>query len=142
MIRRLLDPIRTRHLLSLEFAALAGAGLLLRFANLGYSNFQGDEIKALCFPSQFASFINFLGFLLTQRKGPVAFIVTCTVGLIDPAFSSELLVRLPFAIASVLGLACTFGLVWALFDRRTAFFGTFLLAANGVLVAFGRIVQY
>lgn len=142
MNRRLLDPIRTRPLLSLEFAALAGAGLLLRFANLGYSNFQGDEIKALCFPSQFPSFINFLGFLLTQRKGPVAFIVTCTVGLIDPAFSSELLVRLPFAIASVLGLACTFGLVWALFDRRTAYFGTFLLAANGVLVAFGRIVQY
>ena len=138
----MIGAVRSQPLATIELGALLASGLLLRFDNLGYSNFQGDEIKALCFPGHFSSLIKFLAFLLVQRKGPVEFIVTCTVGLIDPTLSSELLVRLPFALASVLGLACLLGLVWVLFDRQTAIYSTFLLAVNGVFVAFGRIAQY
>ncbi len=142
MIRRLLTWIQARPLVSLELAALLAASLFLRLADLGYSNFQGDEVKALCYPGSFKSIAQFLAFLLAQRKGPVEFAITCSVGLIDPSFSSELLLRLPFATANLLSLACLFGIAWRLFDLDSAVYGTFLLAADGIFVAFGRIVQY
>ncbi len=142
MIRRVFESIRARPLLSLELAALLAGALILRFTDLGYSNLQGDEIKALCSPRSFKSIVGFLAFLLAQRKGPVEFIVTCAVGLIDPAFSSELFLRLPFAVANLLSLACLFVVAWRLFSRPAAIYSTFLIAANGVFVAFGRFVQY
>ena len=45
----------------------------LRFVNLGYSDYQGDEIKALFRSLAGASL---LSFLLDQRKGPLQFLVT------------------------------------------------------------------
>ncbi|MCH7567529.1 MAG: hypothetical protein IH787_07740, partial [Nitrospirae bacterium] len=77
---------------------LLAATLLLRLSELGYSDFQGDEIKAFCRPAEGQ---NIGGFLLEQRKGPIQFLVTCLYGVVDPAYSSELAVRLPFATASI-----------------------------------------
>jgi uncharacterized membrane protein len=137
-----MDTARRNKLAAIELGLLLAAAITLRFANLGYSNLQGDEIKALCYPGHFTSVVKLIAFLLTQRRGPVEFLVTCAVGLIDPSFSSELLLRLPFAFANLLGIACLFGLAWILFNRQTAVYAGFLLAANGLFVAFGRIVQY
>ncbi len=140
--RRPFASFRALSVASFELAALLAAALTLRFTDLGYSNLQGDEIKALCSPHSFNSIIEFLAFLLAQRKGPVEFSVTCAVGLIDPAFSSELLLRLPFAVANLLSLACLFVVAWRLFSRDAALYSTFLIATSGVFVAFGRFAQY
>jgi len=142
LLERWMDAARRDKLAAVEVVLLLAAAITLRFAYLGYSNLQGDEIKALCYPGHFTSVIKFTAFLLMQRRGPVEFIITCAVGLIDPSFSSELILRLPFAFANLLGIACLFGLSWILFNRQTAVYGGFLLAANGIFVAFGRIVQY
>jgi hypothetical protein len=142
MLSRWRRTVRQNPLASLQIAALLAVGVSLRFVNLGYSNLQGDEIKALCVPGSFKTVLQFLAFLLAQRKGPVEFVVACAVGLIDPSFSSELLLRLPFALANLLALACLFIVVWRLFSFEAAFYGTFLLATNGIFVAFGRFAQY
>ena len=133
---------RTHKLITLQILLLIGVSLLLRLAELGYSNLQGDEILALCKVSDHKSPYQLFAFLLRQAKGPVQYLITCAFSLFDPAFSSELALRLPFAIANLLALACFFLLVYRLFTLEAAIYSTFLLAANGIFIAFARIVQY
>jgi Dolichyl-phosphate-mannose-protein mannosyltransferase len=128
--------------ITLQIVLLALVSIVLRLADLGYSNLQGDEINALCRFSDYQTRGQFLLYLLGQRKGPVQFLVTCVFSLFDPTFSSELAVRLPFAIASLIAMACFFFLVYRLFTLQIAIYSSFLLAANGIFIAFARIVQY
>ena len=134
--------IRNHKFIALQISLLIGVGVLLRLADLGYSDFQGDEIDALCRYSDFKTPLQFIAYLLGQRKGPVQFVVTCAVSLFDAGLSSELAVRLPFAIASLIALACFFILVYRLFTLEVAIYASFLFATNGIFIAFGRIVQY
>jgi hypothetical protein len=115
------------------------ATLWLRIANLGYSDFQGDEIKALC---RLAPGQGLGDFLLGQRKGPLQFLVTCTTRLIDPDFSSELIVRLPFSIAGILAVYFFYKLVRLHFGEKPGIYAALLMAVNGLFVAFSRIAQY
>lgn len=112
---------------------------ILRFVSLGYSDFQGDEIKALFLPDD----VHKIGeFLLTQRKGPVQFLITFLVKLVDPLYTNQFLVRLPFAIAGFLAVYYFYKLVKQHFNEKIAFYSSFLLATNGFFVAFSRIAQY
>ncbi|MDC0449163.1 glycosyltransferase family 39 protein [bacterium] len=113
--------------------------VLLRLMNLGYSDFQGDEIKALFRPTQNISSYEFL---LDQRKGPIQFIVTGLVGLFDNNFSSQFLARLPFALAGILAVVYFYKLLKIHFDNKVAFYSAFFLATNGFFIAFSRLVQY
>ena len=133
---------RNNKLITLQIIFLIGASLLLRLGGLGYSNLQGDEILALCKLSDHKSIYQLFAFLLRQAKGPLQYLITCGFSIIDPAFSSELALRLPFAIANLVALACFFILVYRLFTLQIAIYSSFLLAANGIFIAFARIVQY
>lgn len=115
------------------------ATLWLRLANLGYSDFQGDEIKALCrlTPGQ-----TLVDFLLGQRKGPLQFLTTCAVRLVDPDFSSELITRLPFSIAGILAVFFFYKLVRLHFGDKTGMYAALLMATNGLFIGFSRIAQY
>jgi 4-amino-4-deoxy-L-arabinose transferase-like glycosyltransferase len=113
-------------------------GAFLRLGNLGYSNFQGDEVKAL-FPS---GEDNLSAFLFDQRKGPLQFLVTFTVQLVDPQYSSEFLVRLPFALAAVASMWFFHRFVELHFGWDVALVATFLYATNGMIVGLSRIAQY
>jgi 4-amino-4-deoxy-L-arabinose transferase-like glycosyltransferase len=126
----------------LQIVLLIGVSLLLRLAGLGYSNLQGDEILALCRVSEHGSPYQLAAFLLRQAKGPVQYLITCAFSLFDPSFSSEFALRLPFAIANLLGVACFFVLAYRLFTLKIAIYSTFLFATNGIFIAFARIVQY
>ena len=64
----------------------------LRLVNLGYSDYLGDEIKAL---AQLAPGQSLANFLFQQRKGPVEFLVTYLIGLFHPSFTSRFFTRLP-----------------------------------------------
>jgi 4-amino-4-deoxy-L-arabinose transferase-like glycosyltransferase len=115
--------------------ALAG---LLRLYALGYSDYQGDEIKALYNPKEATS----LAFFLDQRKGPMQFLVTAAVKGISHDYANRTLVRLPFALAG-LGSVCVFYyLAKALFTQKIAVYATIFFSTNGFLVAFSRLVQY
>ena len=142
MLKHFFIELRNNKLILLQFVLLVGVSLLLRLAGLGYSNFQGDEILTLCRFSDYETPGQFLAYLLGQRKGPVQFLITCAFSLFDPTFSSEFALRLPFAIANLMALACLFILIYRLFTLDIAIYTSFLFAVNGIFIAFARIVQY
>lgn len=113
--------------------------LWLRLVNLGYSDYQGDEIKALARLAPGQSLANFL---LQQRKGPVEFLVTYLIGLIHPSFANQFLTRLPFALGGILGVFVFYRLIRLHFGARPALYATMLLATNGLFIGLNRIVQY
>lgn len=113
--------------------------LWLRLVNLGYSNYQGDEIKALplLVPEQ-----TFFDFLLQQRKGPTQFIITYLIKLVNPAFTNEFFTRLPFALGGILAVFFFYRMVKLNFGRRIALYASIFLTVNGLFVGLNRIVQY
>jgi 4-amino-4-deoxy-L-arabinose transferase-like glycosyltransferase len=112
---------------------------VLRLINLGYSDYQGDEIKALLLPEEGQSTVDFL---FNQRKGPLQFLVTWLVHYIDPNYENQFLVRIVFAVSGILAVYFFYLLVKLHFGKRIAAYASFLLATNGFFVAFARIAQY
>lgn len=134
-------PVSERNKLVgfLPLLLLIVGSLWLRLVNLGYSEYQGDEIKALFRPAEGQSLVDFL---LIQRKGPTQFIVTYLLGFLDPSFQNQFLIRLPFAIASVLAALFFYYFVKIHFGKKIAIYATFFFSFNGIIVAFSRITQY
>ena len=112
---------------------------ILRFVSLGYSDFQGDEIKALFLPDETDSISEFF---LTQRKGPVQFLITFLIKLVDPLYLNQFLVRFPFALAGFISVYYFYKLIKHHFGEKIAFYASLLLATNGFFIAFSRIAQY
>ena len=112
---------------------------VLRFTSLGYSNYQGDEIKALFLPEPGQSAFNFL---MDQRKGPIQFLVTFLLKFLNPTYENELLMRVPFALAGFFVVFFFFKLVELHFGKKVAFYASLFFATNGFFIAFSRIVQY
>ncbi len=122
-----------------SLAILMGLTILLRIINLGYSDFQGDEIKALYIPDNGTNFSNYL---LDQRKGPTQFFVTALVKLVDADYQNRFLVRLPFALAGIAAVYFFYKFIEIYFGDQIALISAFFFSTNGFLVAFSRIVQY
>jgi hypothetical protein len=141
-MRALTARISQHPFIALQIGLLALTDLFLRLRGLGYSNFQGDEITALCSHTQFRSLGQLAGYMFAQRKGPLQFLLTCAYSYVDPHFSNELTSRLPFALANLMALALFSILVYRLYTLQIAIYSTFFLATNGIFVAFARIVQY
>ncbi len=126
-------------LLILLTGLLLASSFWLRLASLGYSNLPGDEVKSLCQPAAGQSLVDFL---LDQRKGPVQYLITCVNRVFDPGLTNQLALRLPFAVANLLAVFVLFLLVRRHFNRSVALYAALFMATNGLIVAFGRIVQY
>lgn len=124
------------HRLDLPLALIILAAAFLRFANLAYSEFQGDEVKAL-YPAGAA----FPDFLFSQKKGPVQFLLTLLVRLATGGYE-EWVTRVPFALASTAAVLVTFYVARDHWGRPVALLGAALVGTSGLLTAFGRIVQY
>jgi len=114
-------------------------GAWVRISNVGYSDYQGDEIKAFFNPSSDG---DYLKFLLDQRKGPNQFIVTGLIKDITNNYQNYFLTRLPFALAGVLSIFVFFGVVKNYFGLNVAIWSSIFFTTNGFLIAFSRIVQY
>ncbi|GIW69870.1 MAG: hypothetical protein KatS3mg101_0617 [Patescibacteria group bacterium] len=125
--------------INLELFGLLVLSSVLRLFNLGYSDYQGDEIKALYLPDQNQSFANYF---IDQRKGPIQFLITFGLRFLNPDYSNQLLMRTPFALAGILSVYFFYKFIQLHFGKRTALFSGLLLASNGFFVAFSRIVQY
>jgi len=111
----------------------------LRLINLGYSDYQGDEIKALYLPSKGQSLIEFL---IAQKKGPIQFLITYLLKFIDPSYENQFLIRLPFAIAGILSILFFYKFIKFHFGEKVAFYSSLFLSSNGLFIAFSRIIQY
>lgn len=111
----------------------------LRFVNLGYSDYQGDEIKAMLRPEVGQTLAEFL---FDQRKGPLQFLVTYLMKFVTPEYYNYFVLRLPFAIAGALTIFFFYKMVRLHFGNKIALYSSLFLSLNGILVAFSRIVQY
>lgn len=118
---------------------LAVVGGLLRFPGLGYAEFQGDEARAMLRAAEVIS--GFDGSLFEHRKGPTEILLPAApyvfLGRIDEAAA-----RLPFAFANFCALFGLFLLGWRWFGPLAGWVAAILLALDGYLIAFSRIVQY
>lgn len=129
---------RTRTLAVLVF--LCVLSFPLRFKDLGYSDYIGDERKAFI---QLDSGQNLYDFFLTRRKGPMQFLVSEMPHFITKDFRNEYAQRLPFAITSVAAVAAFYLMVKKLTQSEgAAFISSTLYLVNGFIVGFGRIAQY
>ncbi len=111
----------------------------LRIANLNYSEFQGDE--AIVMVSAARALEGDDTILFEHKKGPSEIALVMGIWRLTGR-TNEWMVRLPFAWVNFMGL-----LAVLFFCRRTGptYLGAIavgLLAIEGYLVAFGRIVQY
>jgi 4-amino-4-deoxy-L-arabinose transferase-like glycosyltransferase len=134
-LRRIINWIRDNFYLILVLIP----SFILRFVNLGYSDYQGDEIKALYYPLSGQTFFQFV---MDQRKGPVQFIITFLLKLLDNSYTNQFLLRLPFAVAGFLSAYFFYKFVELHFGKKIAFYSSIFFATNGFFIAFSRIVQY
>lgn len=118
---------------------LVFVGGFLRFPSLGYAEFQGDEARAMLRAARVIE--GFEDTLFEHRKGPAEILLPAVpyalTGRIDEAAA-----RLPFAFANFCGLFGLFLLGWRWFGPLTGWGAAMLLALDGYLIAFARIVQY
>lgn len=136
------EPLPRSVIILLMAVLLVSA--LFRFTELGYSEFQGDEALAMLTAADVLEGHEDVLFL--RGKGPAEVLLPTALwsltGLIDEAAA-----RLPFALAGSLIPLLGFLLATDLFEDRqmaitTGLVTSGLLALNGFMVAFSRIVQY
>src|SRR3989344_7139823 len=78
---------------------LLSVTVILRFPQLGYSHFYGDETKAIFYNKS----ISITDFLLDQRKGPLQFVITWLTENTFNGFKDNY-IRLPFALSGFLSI--------------------------------------
>ena len=117
--------------------ALVAGGL--RLPNLGYSEFQGDETRALLRTAE--AIQGYGDALMTHKKGPGEILLPAPtyvlLGHIDEATA-----RLPFTLVNLTGLAAICYLGWRLFGPLAGWTAAMILALDGYFIGFARIVQY
>ncbi|PWH14693.1 MAG: hypothetical protein DDG58_12475 [Ardenticatenia bacterium] len=125
-------------------AVIITAGALFRFIELGYSEFQGDEALVMLTAADILEGHEDVLFL--RGKGPAEVLLPTALwrltGVVDEAAA-----RLPFALAGSFVPLLGFLLASNLFENLQTATGigvvtSALLAFNGFMVAFSRIVQY
>lgn len=128
-----------RYIIYIPLTFLVAVTCYLRLANLGYSNYIADEVFALILlkPGQ-----SFLDFILNKPRGPVQYVLTYLIGLVQPGYPNPLLARLPFALIGILGIFLFYVLVRRHFGRWVALYSALFLSTNGLLVGLNRVVQY
>jgi 4-amino-4-deoxy-L-arabinose transferase-like glycosyltransferase len=120
-------------------AVLLIAGVV-RLASLGYSEFQGDEIKAMM-PAARVLEGNADALTLGRKKGPAEILPPMLLWRLTDA-TNESSARLPFAFAGLATIATVFLLGRKLGGNQAGVAAAVVAALNGLLIAFSRIVQY
>ena len=111
-----------------------------RFASLGYSEFQGDEVKAMM-PAARVLAGDPDALVLGRKKGPAEILLPMLPWQLTET-TDEASARLPFALAGLATLATLFLLGRKLGGNPAGFAAAGVAALNGLLIAFSRIVQY
>ncbi len=140
---------RRFHLPSPSEAARGGAGggvvlllliaSFLRFTNLGYAEFQGDEGRAVLRAA--AVMQGYENVLFLHRKGPVEILLPTLLYALT-GHVTEATARLPFALANLAGILALFVLGRRLFNPLAGWVAALFLALDGYFIGFARIVQY
>jgi 4-amino-4-deoxy-L-arabinose transferase-like glycosyltransferase len=122
-----------------QLAAIIALVSFFRFFNLGYSEFQGDEVGVISVAGQ--ALVGQDDALFLHRKGPLE-VTTALAFVTFTAGFDEFALRFPFALASALAVLVVYLIGREMFDGATGFLAGLLLAVEGVYLAFSRMVQY
>ncbi len=118
---------------------LLSTGALLRFTNLGYTDYQGDEARAALRAA--AVIQGYEDVLFLHKKGPTEILLPTVIYTVTGNLTEET-ARLPFAIANLAALFAVWLLGWRLFNPLAGWIAAMLLALDGYFIGFSRIVQY
>lgn len=114
-------------------------GIFVRSQDLGYSNYQGDEINTVDFIYEMKNGV--ISYLFEQKRGPTQYLLNMlNVSLFG--YSNEFQIRLPYLVFGILSLLSFYLLSKKLFGKNTAIFTVIILSLNGLFIAFSRITQY
>lgn len=122
-------------------------GIFIRFQDLGYSEFQGDEIDTVEFvPNIYGEAPSYSHFftkdIYENKKGPVQYAINFINIKTFPGVN-EFKTRFPYFAFSVLSFIAFFYLSKKIFDDKLASYATIAIyAMNGLQIAFSRITQY
>jgi 4-amino-4-deoxy-L-arabinose transferase-like glycosyltransferase len=127
-------------------AAIFLLGFAVRFAGLGYSEFQGDEALAMITAAEALEGHQDAFFL--RGKGPGEALLPMVLWRLTGTIN-EVSARLPFAVAGLLMVPTMYLLGYRLFSgesdqlgQQAGLVAAGLLALSGFMVGFSRIVQY
>ncbi len=115
----------------------------LRTVHLGYAEFQGDEAAAMMRAAH--ALTGNEAAIFQHKKGPAELLVVMSSWRLTASQVKgfdELAARLPFAWASIIGVMTVFLIGRRLDHPRAGGIAACILAIEGYLVGFGRIVQY
>lgn len=113
--------------------------LLLRAANLHYSEFQGDEALAMIAAAE--ALEGHEDALFLRSKGPGEVLLPMALWRLSGTIN-EAMARLPFTMAAMLAIASIYLIGTTIGGARVGWLAAAFFAFNGFMVAFGRIVQY
>lgn len=124
----------------LLFIIIFSFGFIFRFINLGYSDFQPDEIGAQSFLFSTEPFLNHI---ISRSIGPIQFFITKTSNnLLFLANDIEFFIRFPFFVFGILFLFLAFLIINKHFNYETAIINLFLIGFSGYFIVFSRLTQY
>ena len=128
-----------KKVINMLLIIILSVSVFFRLYNLGYSNFQGDEVAAqnYLFGEQ-----SFKDFLLTRTIGPGQFLVSASFNKVFGTFNPEFFVRLPFFAANVATLFFVFSITKKEIGEIESIIVSVLIGLSGLLIAFSKIVQY
>lgn len=136
LVRKVKDNLLEILLLSILFVLVVA----LRFPNLGYSDYIGDEHKAFIQPGVNQSNWDFF---MEQRKGPMQFLVSYIPYLFTQDWRNEFAERIPFTVFGTLSIFVFYAFLRKLTKNKyIAFTAAMLLSLNGFIIGFARIAQY
>jgi 4-amino-4-deoxy-L-arabinose transferase-like glycosyltransferase len=118
---------------------LIAVAAFLRIWGGQYSDLQGDEAEVLIRAAKLI--VGTENSLVTHSKGPAEILIVAALGALTGRLD-EFTVRLPFALASVGGVAGVALLGRRLFGSLAGLVAGGLLAINGVFVTYARTAQY
>ncbi len=110
-----------------------------RFTHLGYSEFQGDEGRALLRAAEILQGNDEVLFL--HKKGPVEILVPAAL-YASLRRITEAAARFPFTMANLAGVVALFALGRRLFNVHVGLLAMALVTIDGFCIGFSRIVQY
>ena len=119
-------------------ALLVGAAFL-RFTHLGYSELHGDEALVALRATDVIQ--GWERGLFVHKKGPAEILIGTTMYLLAGGLT-EFAAHLPFALASWTGVLAVYVLGRRWFGAVTGWWAGPMVAVDGYLMAFGRMLQY
>ncbi|MCB9138065.1 MAG: glycosyltransferase family 39 protein [Caldilineaceae bacterium] len=135
-----LDPDRaTRTWIWIGALTLLLVAGFLRFTNLGYAEYQGDEARATLRAAAIIQGADDV--LLIHKKGPTEIVVPAVAYSLT-GHLTETTARWPFAVANVVALFTLFLLGWRLAGPLVGWTAAMFLAVDGYFIGYSHIVQY